>query len=154
MDRRGSDEARREERPRIRSRSGIALARPRSVRSSSLSAVSRLCAREPRRWHEVGGGNSASRGLRRLVIGASHWQGSPIGRPSKLGRGVVGHAAPRGGSRFRMARGMRQIHMDPLVCRYSELGMKPNSTPVHLWISEHKSAIPSKYGGLLCQYSG
>ena len=28
------------------------------------------------------------------------------------------------------------------VCRYSELGAKPNSTSVHLWTSEHKSVKP------------
>ena len=41
-----------------------------------------------------------------------------------------------------MGRGMRQIHMDAPVCRYSELGVNPSSTEVHLWISEHKSARP------------
>jgi hypothetical protein len=51
-------------------------------------------------------------------------------------------SAPRGGSRIAMERGMRQIHMDALICRYSELGTKPDSTDVHLWISEHKSAKP------------
>ncbi len=36
----------------------------------------------------------------------------------------------------------RQIHVDPLICRYWELGANSNSTPVHLWIFEQKSAIP------------
>jgi hypothetical protein len=31
----------------------------------------------------------------------------------------------------------RQIQMDVPICRYSELGEKPDLTSVHLWTSEH-----------------
>jgi hypothetical protein len=43
----------------------------------------------------------------------------------------------KGGCCITVGFGCRRIQMDLPVCRYSELGVKLDSTLVHLWTSEH-----------------
>ena len=152
MDRRGSDEARREGATEgfwftPGNPDGKALAVSGHRRSFRL--VSRPCAPQTRGvGMRLAVANSAAAGAF-VDLSSEHRTGKAarlnVRASSARRRGVTSRIEGRIPLFEWLSDG--RIHIDPLICRYWELGMKPNSTPVHLWIFEQKSAIPRNLVG-------